>query len=299
MIKSNLKLYSTFNLKMNLTYDTVLVDTNTISRTCYEVYDQETQHNSYSSESERAEELKKDAVRMAKHYLHLPFLNKIFCKKQIWLTDYKPYWRKFIFPEYKGNRPPITGEMMNYLEHFAEAVNALSYTHYEADDLIAAYIRLNELKEEKDQERILIASVDSDLLQLTSKNTSWICTKGYFPQLRTVDYGFSLWFEDKIKFLGKKKKEQINITNPLHIIEYKVMCGDYSDNIKMKNTSPELRRLLIDLRNPPKEYDAINLPYLLENFENYTKPINLIDSPDFYSQYGIKTNLVFPTRMYQ
>jgi 5'-3' exonuclease len=260
-------------------YDVALIDTNTIVRLCFRNY-----------EAQKALSIKQHAEYMAACYKVMPFFDNV--ERQIWFSDSKPYWRKNVYEQYKANRPIWPSELCDYTEYFNNIVHTVSVNSYEADDLIAAYVRTYC---DTGKEKAIIFTVDSDLLQLISANCDWFCVVGFNPQFRDINGSMSRWFNGKISKLGKKKKELLDTSNPLHIVKYKVMCGDTSDNILVNLTTEEQREILIDLRKPPEKYDALNIPGLDNIFYQYKYPIETIDKKQFYVDFAREMHSIFPT----
>jgi 5'-3' exonuclease len=219
-------------------------------------------------------------------YSHIPFIKDV--KTYIWIGDGKPYFRKLNYQEYKSNRPPKEDELTEFLRLFNECVNSFSIMHFEADDLIAGYVRLFQ-----NTQKILIVTVDSDLLQLIGENVDWCCSYGFYPQLRSIHDGtFTIWLENKFKKLSKKRIGHLDTNCPLSIIEWKVEYGDTSDNIKPGEDS----RWLIDLRNPPEEWDVLDIEGFGEMFEEYRRETdNTKNKISVYHDFNRKTGTCLPT----
>ena len=124
-----------------------------------------------------------------------------------------PVFRHKMFPEYKGNRPPMPDDLavqIPYIRKVAQSYNILSLDHpdQEADDLIASVTaRL------VDQgHRVVIVSGDKDLLQLVSDSVSmWdpMNDRVMIPESVVKKYGLS----------------------PDQLLDYFALTGDSSDNI--------------------------------------------------------------------
>jgi len=125
--------------------------------------------------------------------------------------DAPPYKRTEIYPEYKGNRPKAEPEFKEYATKVIAQVSKKWVTWeskgHEADDVIAAWCRLN-----KSMKCVVISS-DKDLMQLIDKNT-------LFYDIRLGE----LCGEGKVK-------ERFGV-HPMYLRDYLALVGDAADNIK-------------------------------------------------------------------
>jgi DNA polymerase-1 len=124
-----------------------------------------------------------------------------------------PVFRHGIYPEYKGNRPPMPAdlaEQIPYIRRYVEALNIriLEEPGVEADDLIASAAReLHHLGQ-----KVVIVSGDKDLLQLIGPGTTmWDPMKG-----KVMDTGE----------IAKKYN-----VSPEQLLDCFALIGDSSDNI--------------------------------------------------------------------
>lgn len=205
-------------------YDTMLIDTSVVAHLCY--------HSYYCQQDM---DYFVDACVFA--YNFAPMVES--CKNVVWCGDFPPYHRRLNFSTYKGSRPPKGSDLKDMIRMFNEKSNAVRFPHYEADDVIRAYV------DTFTDEKILILTVDSDLLQLLKENVDWCCAKGYPPQFRSLrDGSFSRWFDNKLKKISKKKVGHLDRNSAQSIVDWKVACGDQTDKIP----AGENYRWLIDLR---------------------------------------------------
>jgi len=124
-----------------------------------------------------------------------------------------PVFRHKMYPEYKGNRPPMPDDLVvqiPYIRRIAQSYNILSLDHpdQEADDLIAS---VTERLVDQGY-RVVIVSGDKDLLQLVSDSVSmWdpMNDRVMTPESVIKKYGLS----------------------PDQLLDYFALTGDSSDNI--------------------------------------------------------------------
>ena len=107
---------------------------------------------------------------------------------------------------------------------------------YEADDWAAMATRLL-----RPDEKLILATVDSDWLGLCSANVTWFCMHGYYPRVRQSLADLNLW--------GAKKGYRA-LKEPRDLWTLKTETGDKSDNLP-----PGTPREVIDLLAPPSEFD--------------------------------------------
>lgn len=146
---------------------------------------------------------------MASAYSNFKFTNILL------LWDRAPYWRKALFPEYKGDRKRERSEeeikiFQDQYEQFREMISLLGIAQieaesFEADDL--AYSMKAHL-----QGDTLFWSNDHDWLQLIDERHSQ-----YLPRVKQL-----ITYANYLEETGYK--------DPEHLIMIKVLCGD-SDNI--------------------------------------------------------------------
>lgn len=186
-------------------------------------------------------------------------------KNILWVGDSKPYFRQLLRWDYKGNRPTAPSDFSDFSAYADSLLKPLKYHHYEADDIIGAYVKSHP------QERICILSVDSDLLQLCRKGDGehnevfWFCAYGYPPQKRSLcDGSFADWLTKKLS-KSKRKLNHLDPNDPQSIVEWKVIMGDKSDGI----SAGEQSRVMIDINNPPAPWHLLETnPEATEDFES-------------------------------
>jgi len=128
----------------------------------------------------------------------------------------KPTFRKKLFKDYQGKRPPMDDTLKPQIPIIEEMLNdgkiaTLKKPGFEADDVIGTLA--NDYRKEFD--RILILSGDRDLLQLINNKVFMITPK------RGVS-DFTLYDEEIVK-------EKFGVS-PKKIPDYKALAGDSSDN---------------------------------------------------------------------
>lgn len=116
----------------------------------------------------------------------------------------------------------------------------LSVHGYEADDLAAALVMTNRMLPKDQQNKIVLATVDTDWMGLIDDNTTWFCTYGYNPRVRYTMAHINGWAERRLK---------TTLTCPSDIWRVKTIQGDKSDNLP-----PGSPLEVIDLTQPPMEH---------------------------------------------
>ena len=122
-------------------------------------------------------------------------------------------FRNEIYSEYKANRSEAPEDLIPQFEYIRKSVEAfnlpsIELLNYEADDLIATYVK----KIIKAGAKATIISSDKDLMQLVSDNT-----RLYDPM--------------KSKVLGEKEVIEKFGVKPNQVIDVQSLAGDSSDNI--------------------------------------------------------------------
>jgi hypothetical protein len=117
----------------------------------------------------------------------------------------------------------------------AKGARVLRLTGYEADDLAAA---VTVISRDFPDNRIILATVDSDWMGLVSPWVSWFCLYGYFPRLRDTMEPINQWCLRRIK---------TTIETPRDLWKIKASQGDKSDNLP-----PGSPLEVIDLLSPPE-----------------------------------------------
>ncbi|MFU2157761.1 DNA polymerase I [Caldisericum sp. AR60] len=129
-----------------------------------------------------------------------------------------PTFRHIEYKEYKSQRPKMPDELSLQFDVLKEVLIALNIRYFEldgfeADDIIATFVE----KLKGTDLEILILSSDFDLAQLIQKNVKLLVTRKGVTKIEVYD-------EEKfIKEFGFE---------PVHLVDYKALLGDVSDNIE-------------------------------------------------------------------
>ena len=124
-----------------------------------------------------------------------------------------PTFRHELFPNYKGNRPPMPEDLvlqLDYIKTITRGFNLPMFEMqgYEADDIIGSFAK----QAESNQFDVIIVSGDKDMMQLvTQKIKIWDPMKDSETTLQTI-------------------QEKIGLT-PNQLIDMMGLWGDTSDNI--------------------------------------------------------------------
>lgn len=181
-------------------------------------------------------------------------------------TEYHPYWRKVLYPEYKGNRAPKTGldDIVAIGNEYIHSPKCpfpyFSSLGNEADDFAGAFCKFKHLHQ--DPRQIYLYTVDSDWLQLVDEGITWVDLGPYLPGVR-----------GKVEAIEwTKKRLKRDIQHPREIVDVKMSQGDKSDNLP--KGSP---RYMIDLMGMPAKYDPYCFAHLSikQVFENPVSNRNL------------------------
>ena len=134
------------------------------------------------------------------------------------LDSGKENFRKKEYKEYKANRKPIEEELRVQLPILRELLSSLNIPFYEQEGLEADDIAGNIAKKmEKENYKVIIYTSDKDYLQLIDENiTINLIKKG----LKDIKEMTPTSFKEEWGF------------DPIHIIDYKALRGDDSDNLK-------------------------------------------------------------------
>lgn len=182
-----------------------------------------------------------------------------------------PYWRKQLFPDYKGNRSQkpdsfysVAQQGLLYATNPKSPFLYLTKPAYEADDLAGAMVKIkrlcqsylaqgqpslldynlspsNESKVKLIANRdIWLYTVDSDWLQLVGNGVTWYNTGPWEPRVRGPQEAI-VW---------AKKRLKVDLQSPEQIVDTKMRQGDKSDNLP-----PGSPRYLIDLMNIHKDWE--------------------------------------------
>lgn len=172
---------------------------------------------------------------------------------------------------YKGGRK-FPDHSFTKLKHTMTSIteergyNMLAMPGYEADDLAAAVVMINSMRE--DPHNIILATVDADWMGMISDQVTWFCTTGYTPRVRHSMEQVNSWAERR---LGK------TLLEPSDIWAVKAVQGDKSDNLP-----PGSPIEVIDLFNPPEEHKLWN------NAHVWSQVYQMLDQPQQASSYRVK-----------
>jgi hypothetical protein len=164
-----------------------------------------------------------------------------------------PYWRKQLYPQYKGNRkqkPDLVlsvGQLgLQYINQPNSPYSYFSVPGYEADDLAGAFVYIKRLNQQLPDGDPLVAerplwlyTVDSDWLQLVGNQVTWFNSGPWEPRVRG--------HLEAIEWAQKRLK--VNLRHPSQIVDTKMKQGDKSDNLP-RNTP----RYMIDLMTGHPKY---------------------------------------------
>lgn len=178
-------------------------------------------------------------LKLLKDY-HAPYIAVIFDAARL-------NFRNEIYPEYKANRDETPEDLIPQFPLIREATAAfdipcIEMEGYEADDLIATYVKCAVEKGKK----VVIVSSDKDLMQLIQ------------PGVRMLD-------PMKQKFLGPEDvMEKFGVT-PDKVIEVQALIGDPTDNVPGvpsigPKTAAELINQFGDLETLLSRLDEIKQP---------------------------------------
>lgn len=207
------------------------------------------------------------ALKLNRGYTGLPY----FPHTVVVVDDSSPYWRNDYlreqgFPEYKGGRPTKTDEWfevnqagIDYIHAPNSPLHYLKFERFEADDIASALVRTSPKR------LIFLHTIDSDWMGLVKDGclnanfsldeaikepwvdttVQWVSMGKWTPRFRNV--------EGVIAHTLKREKTQI--ANPTQVWDIKAEKGDKSDNL-IKGSPLEV----INLLNPPPQYDLLNKP---------------------------------------
>jgi len=128
----------------------------------------------------------------------------------------KPTFRKKLFKAYQATRPKMDEELVGQIEKVHEVIRAFGVPifekdGFEADDVIGTLAKSAQSK----IDQVIIVTGDRDILQLVNdKVFVYMPTKGLS--------------EAKL-YMEKDVKERLGV-NPKHVVDYKGLAGDASDN---------------------------------------------------------------------
>lgn len=182
----------------------------------------------------------------------LPMLKNFQC---IFVGDGKPYWRKSVYENYKSKRDTAPDKKF-FIKKYIKRLDPIILPGYEADDLAAAI-------SQQAEGRVLLCTLDTDWLQLITKDNrvNWfrLFSLGLRFSNNWIDHALSVdWVEKKILKESEKTGKLMEEYRPFSsrtIVDYKVLTGDASDNIKRAALCDFDSRSIIDLINPPEQYN--------------------------------------------
>jgi hypothetical protein len=168
-----------------------------------------------------------------------------------------PYWRRELFPAYKGNRgqkPDLFYSVaqigLDYINSNSSPLHYLTVPGYEADDLAGALVYIKRQHQKLPDGDPAIANrpiglytVDSDWLQLVGNGVTWYNSGPWEPRVRGASEAI-VW---------AKKRLKVSISRPEQIVDTKMKQGDKSDNLP-----PGSPRYMIDLMNSHPKYHLKN-----------------------------------------
>jgi DNA polymerase-1 len=209
-------------------------------------------------------------------------------------------FRSEIYPDYKAQRPTMPDELkyqMAFIEEFVNAfgIKVLSVENYEADDLIATFIK----RFDDDFDQFNVITSDKDLLQLVGEKVQVLRTEKGVVNLKCYD---EKAFVEKYGF------------KPSRMIDYLSLMGDKADNIPgIKGIGDKRAKDLIDQFGTLEAiYDNLdkltkaNRKRLEESKDDGFMSKKLVilkddvqlsddfDSSDFYLYSGINKDKLFP-----
>lgn len=211
------------------------------------------------------------ALHLNRGYTDLPYYEQTV----VVVDDHNPYWRTPYleergFPPYKDGRKQKGEEWYkvaqagkDYIFSAGCPFHFLSFKGYEADDIAAALVRV------KAPRLVVLSTVDSDWSGLVLDSEQYMKTNRF--EFIKEEYGVepTVWWTNHAHWTPRfrdeagvrnwtKKRCKEDIVHPPELWEIKALEGDKSDNLP-KNSPIEV----IDLLNPPKEYDILLQPDLL------------------------------------
>lgn len=202
-------------------------------------------------------------------------------------VDHAPYWRKVVFPHYKGDRDKSDGRV-NWPAYFVQfeefkldcqkylPYRYLAVPHCEGDDVVFILAELSRGRQEKS----IIISEDKDLLQAqTAKNSyidQWAPRKRKLIKLTDDDYdlfvhvvkagddGIPNILSDADTFMVKEKRQTRMTKKRLQgIIDHKDDLQSYLTEAEYKRY--KMNRLLIRADYVPSKIKEL----ILNSYHNY------------------------------
>ena len=179
-----------------------------------------------------------------------------------------PYWRKQIYPAYKGNRsqkPDLVlsvGQLgLQYISQPNSPFHYFSVPGYEADDIAGALVYIKRLNQQLGGNPLIanrelrLYTVDSDWLQLVGNGVTWYNSGPWAPRVRG-HFEACEWALKRLK---------VNISHPGQIVDTKMIQGDKSDNLP-KGTPRHMIDLMVGhpkyhLRHNPQVWLQLHQVY--------------------------------------
>jgi len=161
-----------------------------------------------------------------------------------------PYWRKDLYPEYKGNRAKkeqfeyVKSRSLTVLERLS--TKCFGVPSQESDDIIAGICRVKPA-----DVTVTIATVDTDLLGLVLESDGERCGVNWF----SLSDRWQPRYRDTLAVINEwaLKRHSIILEKPSDIWAFKCQYGDASDNLP-----PGTPSYMIDLNNPHPAHDILN-----------------------------------------
>ncbi|BED92557.1 MAG: DNA polymerase I [Candidatus Paraimprobicoccus trichonymphae] len=168
-------------------------------------------------------------------------------------------FRHEIFKNYKAQRTGMPNELAKQLPVLKEIINffgykIVTYSGYEADDILGTFANLCKKNLEY---YCILASGDTDMLQLVSKKTQVVIYKFKFGKTEVINYNEKKIIED----FGLK---------PKNLIDVKSLQGDISDNIPGvsgigQKTALKLIQKFENIENIYENIDNLNISKNIKN----------------------------------
>lgn len=142
-------------------------------------------------------------------------------------------FRREMYSEYKGNRPPTRDELISQFAIGQEIMKEMklpffAFERVEADDILGTLS-----KKFADDIKVIILTKDQDSLQLINSNVSvWLMTskaKERYKELGINPANYQI-IDGVYEYNSQTFEEDYGFT-PIQMIDYKSLCGDNSDNI--------------------------------------------------------------------
>jgi hypothetical protein len=201
--------------------------------------------------------------------------------KSLFMGDSRPYWRMFLDPNYKANRPKRSLAFPKLLA-LKEYKDSLYAENFEYDDLIGLIWRMWP-KLQYQFDLWLNVTVDSDhMMILTDSTVGILDCKGFLPPYRSASTCW-IWVQNQLKSKYQTKKNKVELEAIIEALDstqpdywarvirtFKHRCGDKTDNVPPM--APEYMTNI--LMRPPEPFGS--------ELDTYQPVIQkLIDSQEF------------------